>query len=190
MSMLKGIGTVVALLGLLVLGIWALVHFAGLQGSLLWTGVLGAIAWAIRNSIEKRREHIRLLAEAKRTHYLEFLDFFNNIIEETKASEAKTRGTKMGVAQDLPIAEVRKWSLRLTLVGSDEVVRAWNRTRSVAAELKGSGPGIPVLAAWGQLWLAMRKDCGHPETKLAVPEVLASFVNEIDRYKKWLVEKS
>ena len=87
------------------------------------------------------------------------------------------------------IEEFCKWSLRLTLLGSDEVVRAWNAARRHGASAQEGAAGIAVLKEWGKLWLAMRKDCGHSDTKLTVSDVLASFVNDIDQYREVFDDK-
>ena len=184
MKIWKATAVVALLLAFVVLAIWGLVHFAGLQASLLWTAVIGAIAWAIRNSIEQKTEHLRLLADKKRAHYVEFLDFINRFVGQSKLpTESQHPGQGAGEATEA-LEEFRKWSLRLTLIGSDDVVRAWNAVRKDAAEAQGTAAGITVLKGWGNLWLAMRRDCGHADTKLKVSDVLASFVNDIDQYRQ------
>lgn len=182
MSVSKALAVVVALAVLLVLVSWGLIRLAGLEASLLWTAIVGAIAWAIRNSIEQKREHLRLLAETKREHYIEFLDFINSAIARNKVDESAGAAERNNQPV-LPIEEFRKWSLRLTLVGSDEVVQAWNDARLGGAIASKEGDAVAVLKGWGKLWLAMRKDCGHSDTKLKVSDVLASFVNDIEQYR-------
>lgn len=161
--------------------IWSLVHFAGLQASLLWTAIIGAAAWAIRSSIEQRREYQRLLAEQKRKHYFEFLDFMSKFID----TSGEGKSTQLRKRQDhpVPLNEFRMWSLRLTLIGSDEVVRAWNHARLNETDVEDP---LGVLKKWGRLWLAMRKDCGHPDTQLGVTDVLGSFVNDIEKSRAQL----
>ena len=161
--------------------IWGLVHFAGLQASLLWTAIVGAAAWAIRTSIEQRREYQRLLAEQKRKHYFEFLEFMSRFIGTSGEGKAGRSTRKQD--QPVPLNEFRMWSLRLTLIGSDEVVKAWNYARLNDSETDDS---LGVLKRWGRLWLAMRKDCGHPDTQLGVTDVLGSFVNDIEKSRESL----
>ncbi|MFP7721419.1 hypothetical protein [Lysobacter sp. A3-1-A15] len=161
--------------------IWSLVQFAGLQASLLWTAIIGAAAWAIRSSIEQRREYQRLLAEQKRKHYFEFLDFMSKFIDTS--GDGRPPQLKRKPDQPVSLNEFRMWSLRLTLIGSDEVVKAWNHAR--LNETDAEDP-LGVLKRWGRLWLAMRKDCGHPDTQLGVTDVLGSFVNDIEKSRAQL----
>jgi hypothetical protein len=56
-------------------------------------------------------------------------------------------------------------------------------------EVTGISPTVQVLRGWGVLWLAMRKDCGHFDTKLTVTDMLASFVNDIEQYRTALEVK-
>lgn len=57
--------------------IWALVTKIGLEGSLVWGAIIGAIARAVRTNVERRHEHQRLMSDKKREQYYEFLDFFD-----------------------------------------------------------------------------------------------------------------
>jgi hypothetical protein len=180
MKILKSLFLVGLILGLLVSVSWALVHYTGVEASLLLTSIVGMVAWSVRNKQEKTRERNRLLAESKRVHYLEFLEFMSRIIGHQKESSAESK-EGLGTNPDF-LDEFRKWSLRLTLIGSDEVVRSWNAARS-GKYLKGANDAnIALLAGWGLLWLEMRRDCGHADTQLEVPDVLASFVNDIENY--------
>lgn len=158
---------------------WVLIHYAGLQTSLLWTAIVGAIAWAIRSNIEQKREHQRLLAESKRNHYLQFLEFLSRSVSTSKEGATSSKGLQSPKA----IAELRMWSLRLTLIGSDSVVNAWNTARLDSTLSLQSNNEFGVLRSWGRLWLEMRRDSGHPDTKLEVSDVLASFVNDIEEHK-------
>jgi hypothetical protein len=185
--MARAIIIIAAITAILFTAIWSLVHFAGLQASLLWTAIVGAGAWAVRSSIEQKREYQRLLADKKRAHYFEFLDFLNRFIGPTGKPEPVAKDPGEQLRDDhISLEELRKWSLRLTLIGSDEVVRAWNAIRLQVTEPQEGTLGVGVLRGWGKLWLAMRKDCGHPDTQLKVTDILASFVNDIDEYRSAL----
>lgn len=174
------VGGIVALVG--IAAIWALVQYAGLQASLLWTAIIGAAAWAIRSNIEQKREYEKLLADRKREHYLQFLEFLAGFLETTD-DEPVVRGQRAKQKKTVSPEEFRMWSLRLTLIGSDEVVNAWNSARHGATD---PGDTLGMMKNWGKLWLAMRKDCGHIDTKLGVTDVLASFVNDIEKNREFL----
>lgn len=183
-------------IGLLVLAaavaaIWILVKLIGLQASLVWTGVVGFVAWSVRSSVEQKREYQRLLADRKRQQYQEFLTYLERAFVEVRAeSGMSSRSRKAGRpahgtethAEDLA-TELRRWSMRLTLVGSDEVIRAFNLARAAAIESPDATARTSAMKQWAILWLAMRKDCGHPDTALGPSDMLASFVNDIDEYR-------
>jgi len=185
--MKRTILTGVVVVAILLVAIWSFVHFGGLQTSLLWTGLVGAAAWAVRSSVEQKREYQRLLAEKKRNQYLEFLDIMNRYFgapqkldpQPTGASAQPTHG-------EVSPEDFRKWILHLTLIGSDDVVRAWNATRLQALTEQGREGGVTVMRGWGRLLLAMRKDCGHPDTQLKVTDILVSFVNDIEQHRSIL----
>ena len=175
----NGVKVVAGLLALLLIllvaavFVWVLHKFVGVQNPLLWTAVLGALGWAIRSSVEQKREYRRLMADRKREHYIRFLDFFSRFVSS---------GTNEGTSKEVSLEEFRNWSLHLTLLGSDEVVRKWN-----AARLLGEGTDyVETLKVWGCLWLAMRKDCGHPDTGLTVSDILTSFVNDAEAHRERL----
>jgi hypothetical protein len=167
-------GLVVVLLFLVLLGgvAWLLYRYSSVQNPLLWTAALGALGWAIRSSVEQKREYRRLMADKKREHYIHFLDFFSKFV----ASSQKEGG------EGVSLEEFRRWSLLLTMIGSDDVVRRWNAARSSAGTLDH----VAMLKVWGSLWLAMRKDCGHLDTRLDVADMLSSFVNDIEKYREEL----
>lgn len=183
MRVLKALLIVLFGLAVIATAAWALVHYAGLEGSLLWTAIVGALAWAIRSNAEKKQEHLRLLGEKKREHYVAFLDFMNTAVAMSKSSERQSSTGSDNLTSPAKLDEFRKWSLRLTLIGSDDVVRAWNAVRTGTTEGRD---GVEILKGWGHLWLAMRKDCGHDDTKLSVADVLASIINDIDQAKSRL----
>lgn len=148
---------------------WFFYRYSGVQNPLLWTAALGALGWAIRSSVEQKREYRRLMADKKREHYIQFLDFFSRFVASSQEEESDS----------VSLEEFRRWSLLLTMIGSDDVVRRWNAARSSAGALDQ----VAMLKVWGSLWLAMRKDCGHPDTRLDVADILTSFVNDIDKHR-------
>src|SRR5262245_44316106 len=85
-----------ALVVVFVLGcavIWALVTYGGLQASILWTGFIGVLVWAIQSNTEQKREYARLLADRKRDHYQELLEFYNNVINLARQEKGRELGS-------------------------------------------------------------------------------------------------
>lgn len=170
--MIKGVFALLALLGIVGASIWALVTIVGLQGSLIWTALAGFIAWAVKQTIEQQKERRRLLAAEKREQYLKFMDFMNEFFTSTGQGATEDASPER-------LRELRRWSLHLALIGSDDVVRAWNKVRLTGA----SNEGTETLRLNGQLWLAMRKDCGHHDTSLSVSDMLAAIVNDVELHR-------
>jgi len=182
--MVKGLLAFVAAAGIVIAAVWVLVHLVGLKASLIWTGLVGAAAWAARTMVQRKQEYRRLLAEQKRQQYYEFLEFMNGFF---------TIGDEEQDPADLNdperLRELRLWSLRLTMIGSDEVVRAWNSVR--LANIASSGEDeeaarrrvVEMMRGWGKVWLEMRKDCGHFDTSLTELDMLSSVVNDINDYR-------
>lgn len=185
---MRFIGSLIVVLTLLAGGgggIWALTHYAGLQTSLIWTAAVGAIAWGVKSNTEKRRENERLLVEQKRGQYYKFLEFFVKMSsDEGREQISKDPGL------------LRQWSLNLILIGSDEVIRTWNRVRTAWIAL-GEETGDMTDEAkrlrtarmfrWmGEFLMAMRQDCGHSGTKLSVTDTLGTFINDAESYRALL----
>jgi hypothetical protein len=139
---------------LLMIGVvWALTHYAGLQASLLWTAIIGAAAWAVRSNLEQKREYQKLLAARKQEHYFQFLEFLSKFVGFNQSSGGVSSGDgRPPVSTD----EFRMWSLRLTLIGSDDVVLEWNNARKhydtvePVASLKNWGKFVASNAS--RLW--------------------------------------
>jgi hypothetical protein len=165
----------VMILAMFVGGVWGLTHLVGLHASLIWTAVVGGVAWLIKLGVEQQKDRRRILAAEKRDQYLQFLDFLNETFSVTGEPEAIRRSD-----DPAKLRQLRRWSLRLTLIGSDEVVKAFNVLRL------GQTKHSSVLSVWGNLWLEMRKDCGHHDTKLTIADVLKSIVNDLDEHPELL----
>ena len=167
------VGAVVSL-GILAGGVWASLKFLGVSGSVVFSMVIGIFAWLTNQAVEQTKERRHRLAVEKREQYLEFMDFINETFP------LGGEGAKLRTNPDR-VRQLRQWSLHLTLIGSDEVVTAWNDARLSDANPKGEAANVLLL--WGKLWLAMRKDCGHHDTKLEPPDMLASIVDDVEKFR-------
>jgi hypothetical protein len=161
--------------------LWAAVRLMGLQASLIWTALVGILAWAVQSAVQQRQKYRRLLTKQKREQYFEFLNFLNEFFSPAIGRRDRDR------TDPRMLQQLRRWSLRLTMIGSDEVVQAWNAAR-ISGAIEGQAVGgepageqnVSLLRAWGRLWLAMRRDCGHVDTRLKTSDMLASIVNDIE----------
>ena len=170
MPLWKAITAIVVIALIFIGGFYLLVRAVGIEGSLIWSTLIAAIGWIISEHISRRREHQKLLAEQKRKMYFEFLEFFLSItiaVREGKKDE--------GISTD-QVNELSAWSLKLGLVGSDEVVKAWNAIRVCGETRDGTAMFAPIAA----LLAAMRRDCGHYGTTLTPVDLLALMVKSED----------
>jgi|ERR1022692_60593 hypothetical protein len=166
-------------------GIWALTKYGGLQTSLIWTAVAGAIAWSVRSSAEKKRENERLLVEEKRGQYYKFIEFFSKMSSDEGRAEI-----------DKNPSLLRQWSLNLILIGSDDVITTWNHARTAwislgeeQAQMTDEAKRIRTASMfrwWGEFLMAMRRDCGHAGTKLSITDTLGTFINDVESYRALL----
>ncbi|MHB8571880.1 MAG: hypothetical protein ACYDAY_02840 [Candidatus Dormibacteria bacterium] len=101
------------------------------------------------------------LGELKRSLYLRF---FTEYWVPLTSGELEGDG----------MAFLRNWGAEMVLVGSDEVVRSFQTMQHGAA--KGD-PSPNALSRGADLWLAMRRDMGHVNTRLGKREMLRSIVN-------------
>ena len=72
------------------------------------------------------------------------------------------------------------------------MVNAWNEVRAFGAGAAGDEEvdtdakqraTVQFMRVWGALLLEMRKDCGHPDTKLNKSDVFATFINDMAVYR-------
>ncbi len=132
----------------------------------LWILVLGGVGWVIKSSVEQKRELRKQLAAEKQKHYLAFLNVVLSAIVDS---------------ENMDVAKFREWSLQLLLVASDDVVRSWNRARAIGeTDGQEQEDKFRALLAFGDVFLAMRKDAGLPDSKLTSAETLALLVKSED----------
>jgi hypothetical protein len=189
-GVVRGVLVVGTLLSIGVAALYALSEAFGLQVSIFGTAVVGAFGWLVRTDLERRRAHELLLNEQKRNQYFQFLEILNKNFGTTAEKDWNTADSSpsLPAGERIDIDEFRLWSLRLTMIGSDEVVRAWNTARLAGMGQNPAEHLATLLRAYGQLLLEMRKDCGHHATKLTPLDMLASVVNEVELLKEALAD--
>ncbi len=69
------------------------------------------------------------------------------------------------------------------MIGNDDVIRTWNaaRMQGEAPTEEGANP-LGILIPWARVLMAMRRDCGHPDTELELEDIIAVFVNDLHKY--------
>jgi hypothetical protein len=169
---------VLAFVGAIFVGLYFAVQWLGLQAALAWAAVAGVALVLIQFENQRKREHRRVLADRKREQYFELLEVLQKCFYSQDPVQAARRQKQ----------ELRKWSLRLSLIGSDEVVRAWRDFCDASlyesesdreedgeedeeedeednADEARDAENV-LFTAQAQLLSALRRDCGNPSTRV------------------------
>ncbi|MGD9789426.1 MAG: hypothetical protein AB7Q00_05880 [Phycisphaerales bacterium] len=139
----------------------------GIEPEVFGSGLGALLMWFVKSSYDRKVEEERRNAEHKLAQYKQFIDWMNRFFPP--------HGTQKLSEEEL--SQFRLWSMKLGLVGSDEVVRAWNVCRN-GAKLGDKSTGDVILYA--ELLRLMRCDSGHRDTKLKRSDMMRLFTNGVD----------
>lgn len=113
------------------------------------------------------------LREEKIPMYEEFIKFLFDLLLSNKVE-----GKQM--TQDEMIAFFNKFTQKLIIWGSDEVVSQWsNYRRKITQNTTDTKTNMLELE---KLLLAIREDTGHKNKNIHQGELLGLFINDIDNY--------
>jgi hypothetical protein len=144
------------------------VQWLGLQAALAWAAFAALGIVLLKIDAQRVREHRRVLADRKREQYLELLEILRKCFYAQDPVQAARRQKQ----------ELEKWSLRLALLGSDELLSAWEHFCQISLygferdeyedeeqqdgeEEEDYEPEDPLFTAQVRLLTALRRDCGH-----------------------------
>ena len=170
---------VLLFVGAAIVAMYFAAQWLGLQAAIAWAAFLGLAILLIRIEHQRKQEQERVLADRKREQYFELLEVLRKCFFGQDPVQSARRQKQ----------ELDRWSLRLALIGSDEVLRAWHNFCQVAlgvseydleedeeedeededdelADFEDS-----LYTAQVRLLAALRRDCGHPRTRLTRWEV-------------------
>lgn len=136
-----------------------------------WVG-----AW-FRMHLAHRNLELQRLYDARSKMYMEVIDPYIKTFLAAKSAQAQKQLEKQMVSY-----EYRKAMTELTLLGSDEVVHAVNRFMTVANAMEGGSKDQQrdLMSAWGDLYLAIRRDLGNRSTQLGPADMLRHSITDID----------
>ena len=140
----------------------------------LLTGILGGISWLIKSESDKKRELERLSYESRRQAYDRLLQPFLNAMISIRSGQQ--------INQDELNASMIEAGTKLFIYGSDEVCKEFNNFRRVSQDPEQNV--YKILASYGRLLLAIRKDAGYPDTEMTVEEILRSFIVDYDQHRE------
>ena len=143
-----------------------------ITGAVSIVGVM--VGPTISKAIEYKRERREYLAKKREEPYSKFIDFFYTLQEKSKAGE--------DFSDDINDM-VRGFSQKLTLWGSNKVIKKWLKFRESSNEsLTKKDGGIDNLFVLEEIMFAMRKDMGLK--KLSKGNLLQISIPDIKNYKK------
>lgn len=154
--------------------------------------ILTAVGWKLRQSVERERELEDKLREDRINTYNLILEPFIILFmtEAAWAMDKANRGKDKGeiaTAKMLSL-EYRKYAFKLSLVGSDPVVLAYNDlmqffylqseiTASTEEKLK------KMMSLLGTFLLEIRRSMGNETTKLSNLQMLEWFMQDARRWR-------
>lgn len=157
-------------------------HIVPIIVFLLGTGVMGTIIGILlENKIKKLNSLEDKLRKDRSKIYFNLLIPFVKLFNKENNQEA-------AIAY-LSSEEYRRTSFEVTLIGSDDVVKAYGDLMQEAFK-QGREPKKPneikkpneMIILLGDLLLQLRKDLEHKDTKLTRKDMLRHMITDIDEY--------
>lgn len=141
----------------------------------LFTGFLSIFGVVVTKVLERRQNTKRYLVEKREQLYSEIIEFMFRLLQESKNKNPKKPDMKIG-------NELLKLTGKLTLWGSNGVLRSWAELRDVSQ--KGQYSTSHLLHLMEKLFFEMRKDMGQSRLFLADGDILKLFISDLDDIKK------
>ena len=147
----------------------AVVIVALITGSVSILGVV--ISSIVSKIVEYRKNTKRYLYEKKEEPYSEFIEMVYKIQEKGKAKE--------NINDEEMLDDIFSFSKKLTLWGSNKVIRKWLAFRKISQEQNDNTENLFMLE---EIIFEIRKDMGQKKSGLEKGDILAFFVNDIEDY--------
>lgn len=147
----------------------AVVIVALITGSVSILGVV--ISSIVSKIVEYRQNTKRYLYEKKEEPYSEFIEMVYKIQEKGKAKE--------NINDEEMLDNIFSFSKKLTLWGSNKVIRKWLAFRKISQEQNDNTENLFMLE---EIIFEIRKDMGQKKSGLEKGDILAFFVNDIEDY--------
>ncbi|AMK12367.1 hypothetical protein AWY79_15275 [Pseudodesulfovibrio indicus] len=151
--------------------------------------ILSAVGWKYRQSIERRIKMDEVMRDDRISVYNDILDPFIMLLmtEEAWQRDKKNKNIdkdKLAVDRMLSI-EYRRYSFKLSLVGSDGVVLAFNNLMQYVynmSEIENAKP-YDLMILLGSLLLEIRKSMGNDATVIDSWGMLDWFITDARKIK-------
>ena len=134
--------------------------------------ILGVVLSAIVAKIlEYRQNTKRYLYEKREEPYSEFIEMVYKLQQKIKNKES--------YSEEEMLADIVKFSKKLTLWGSDKVIKKWLKFREMGQIPDRKTDNLFILE---DIIFEIRKDMGQKKGKLKKGDLLAFFVNDNRQY--------
>lgn len=162
--------------------------------------IIGAIVWKYQKSIERRTKLEEQLRDDRIETYNQILEPFIILLmsDAAWASDPKNRNKdKFNVATSKMLAlEYRKTSFRLSLIGSDAVVKSFNnlmqfsfhmstsRNASASQSATRESDTRKMVSLLGNLLLEIRRSMGNEATEIDNIGMIEWFITDAREYRE------
>ena len=138
----------------------------------------GIVTWLIKSRIEELRTVEEGLREERRRIYSEMLDPMIRMFSDRSEKNMEK------IIKKIQSYDYRKTAFNLNLIGSDDVVKAYNELMQYTYNL-GESPkekkAKEMIHLWGKVLLEIRKSLGNKKTKLNELDMFRAMITDIDR---------
>ncbi len=140
----------------------------------------GIITWLLKSRVEELRAAEKNLLETRTKTYWDILEPYITLFSDTSEK------ARPGLIKMITSLQYRKTAFHLCLLGSDDVVQAYNAMlqHMYEAERTGKQDAIELMRLWGALLIEIRKSLGNKKTKLKEVDMLRGMIKDIDDFLK------
>ena len=136
--------------------------------------ILGVVLSSIVARILEYRQSInRYLYEKREEPYSDFIEMVYRLQQKIKTEESYT--------EEEMVADIFKFSKKLTLWGSDNVIKKWLKFKENGQDVTKKDENLFVLE---DIIFEIRNDMGQKRGKLRKGDLLSFFINDIHNYIK------
>lgn len=141
----------------------------------------GAFSWFVKSKLNEFRSLREELREKRSGIYADLLEPYIKVFTGSSAEEGLQE-----IIEQVQSYEYRETHFRLTLLGPDEVVRAYNRFLQYIYSQEDQDEADPVelLEHYGKLLLEIRRSLGNRGTTLTETEMLEGVIKDIEKVQE------
>lgn len=142
--------------------------------------LLAIINHAAQRYLDRRRDIEARQRERKIEIYQRFMRFWFDFLLSKENRNARAKG-EQNIESVLP--ELNEITQQLILWGSDRVLKSYSDFRRYITSESENRSHVQTLALFEVMLYEFRKDLGHSNRKLEERDILALFVNDVDKLK-------